>query len=82
VDTIVSETRVTLDTGFFRENVIILSLEIANNLGEAASISLCDSRRTLVNVPCFVINLVAKSGSINNGEGNPRALFIEFCKCN
>jgi hypothetical protein len=82
VDTIVPKTGVTLDTGFFGENVIILSLEIANNLGEAASISRCDSRKTAVNVPCFVIDLVAKAGSVDNGEGNSRALFVEFCGCN
>ena len=32
---VVAETRVTLDTGLLRKNVIVLALEMANNLLEA-----------------------------------------------
>lgn len=35
MNTVVPEPRVTLDTGLFRENVIILSLEVAHDLREA-----------------------------------------------
>jgi hypothetical protein len=35
VHTIVAETGVTLDAGLLGENVIVLSLEEANDLGEA-----------------------------------------------
>jgi hypothetical protein len=36
VDTIVSEAGVTLDTRLLSKNVIVLPLEVANDLGEAA----------------------------------------------
>lgn len=36
VDAVVPEPRVTLDAGFFSQNIIVLSLQVADNLGEAA----------------------------------------------
>ena len=36
VNSVVPEARVTLDTGLLRENVIVLALQVANNLLEAA----------------------------------------------
>ena len=62
VDTVVAESRVTLDTGFFGENVIVLSLEVANNFTE---------RR-------LVINLVAKAGGINDGQRNAGAFLVKL----
>lgn len=35
VDAVVAESWVTLDSRFFGKNVIVLSLEVSNNLGEA-----------------------------------------------
>lgn len=32
MDTVISETRVSLDTGFLGQNVVVLSLEVAYNL--------------------------------------------------
>lgn len=37
VDAVVAESRVTLDSRFFGKNVIVLSLEVSNNLGEAVT---------------------------------------------
>ena len=37
---VVAETRVTLDTGLLRKNVIVLALEMANNLLEAEATGL------------------------------------------
>lgn len=37
VDTVVPEARVTLDTGLLSKNIVILSLEVADNLGKAAA---------------------------------------------
>jgi hypothetical protein len=34
VNPIVPETRITLDTGFFRQDVIVLAFKITNNLLE------------------------------------------------
>jgi len=39
VDTIVAESWVTLDTGLLCENIVVLSLEIANNFTEAVFVS-------------------------------------------
>lgn len=39
VHTVVSEAGVTLNSGFFRKNVIVLALEVTNNLAEAARTS-------------------------------------------
>ena len=36
MDTVVAETRVTLDTRLLSENVIVLAFEIANNFLETA----------------------------------------------
>jgi hypothetical protein len=36
VDTVVAESGVTFDAGFFSQNVIVLSFEVADNLTEAA----------------------------------------------
>jgi hypothetical protein len=39
VDTVVPKTRITLNSGFLSENIVILSLEISNNLRKACPIS-------------------------------------------
>ena len=36
VDTVIAEARVTLDARLFGENVVVLSFEVAYNLGETA----------------------------------------------
>lgn len=35
MDTVVSEARVTLDAGFFGEDVVVLSLKVALDFGKA-----------------------------------------------
>ncbi len=39
VNSVVTESRVTLDTRLLRKNIIVLSLEIADNLAEASTVS-------------------------------------------
>jgi hypothetical protein len=53
MDTIVSEARVTFDTGFFSQNVIVLSFKIADDLLKAE----------------FIVNVVAKPRSVHNRQG-------------
>lgn len=36
VNTVVPEPGVTLDTRLFSQDIVVLALEVANNLGEAA----------------------------------------------
>jgi hypothetical protein len=62
MDAVVPETGVTLDTRLLGQNIIILSLEVADNLREAS----------------FVVNLVAESGGIDNGQGDTSALLIKL----
>ena len=52
VDTVVAESRVTLDSGLFGKNVIVLSFEEANNLAECR----------------LVVNLVTEARGIDNGQ--------------
>lgn len=44
VHTVVSEAGVTLDTGLLGQNVVVLSLEVANNFGEAKDINVSKSQ--------------------------------------
>ena len=52
VDTVVSEARVTLDTRLFRQDIIVLALEVSDNFGEAG----------------LVVYLIAEAGGVDNGE--------------
>jgi hypothetical protein len=66
VDTVVSEAGITLDTRLFRQDVIVLALEISDNLGEAR----------------LVVYLITETGSIDDGQRYAGALLIEleFCR--
>jgi len=44
VDSVVAKSGVALDAGLFCEDVVVLSLEVANNLREAAFVSKCSKR--------------------------------------
>jgi hypothetical protein len=77
--TIVAESRVTLDTGLFRQNTIVLALKVPNDLLEAArhcepgSIS---SQST--NIPGLVVDLVTESGCVDNCERDTGAFLVEL----
>ena len=70
VDTIVTETRITLDTGLFCQNIIVLSLKITNNFAETSrTVSYCSSAvHSLFLLPGLIVNLVAKSRCVNDGQ--------------
>jgi hypothetical protein len=59
---IIPETRVTLDTRFLSQDVIVLPLQVADNLRKAS----------------LVVYLVAESGSIDNGQGDTGALLVKL----
>jgi hypothetical protein len=63
MNTIVAESRITLDARLFGENVVVLAFKIADNFRKAG----------------LVINLVTESRSIDNGQRDARALLVEFC---
>jgi len=64
MDTVVSESWVALDARFFRQDVVVLALKIANNFSKGG----------------FVVNLVAEAGSIDNGQryASPLLIQLEF----
>jgi hypothetical protein len=68
VDTIVTEAGITLDTGLLCENVIVLSLQIANNFTKAFISSVIFEAmyppRSVL--PCLVINLVSEARCIDD----------------
>jgi hypothetical protein len=69
MNTIIAETRITLDTGLLCKNIIVLSFQITDNLTEANSpcqyfFSFREGR--LPFLPCLVVNLVSKAGSVYN----------------
>ena len=80
MDTVIAESGVTLDTRLLCENVIVLSLEIANNFTKALSLSAmfkaCVSMALVI--PCFVVNLVSEAGSVNDGERDAGSFFVQF----
>lgn len=88
VDTVVPESGVTLDTRLLGQNIIVLSLEIANNLGEArfwqaVLVTSRQTRKLIVPgiIPCFIIDLVAETGSVDDGQGDASTLLIQLKFC-
>lgn len=61
VDSIVSETGVSLDPGFLGENIIVLSFQVSCDLGKTS----------------LIINLITESGRINDSQGNTSPLLFK-----
>ena len=80
MDTMVAETRVTLDTRLHSKNIIVLSLEVTNDFAEASMMSATVplNLKNLCVLPCLVVNLVPKARCIYDCEGNTSSLFIQF----
>jgi hypothetical protein len=80
MNTIVAETWITLDSRLFRENVIVLVLKIANDLSKTilSLVSCSGSDSPLRIVPCLVIDQIAKTWCIHDGERNSGSLFVQF----
>lgn len=62
MDPIIPETRVPLDPGLLGKNVVVLSLQVPCNLGKTG----------------LVINLIAKSRSVDDGQSNPCPFLLEL----
>ena len=70
MNTIISEAGITLDTGFFSNNIIVFALEVSNDVGKAASLGehgLC-RQETSFGSPGFIVYLIAKAWCIDNGQ--------------
>jgi len=62
MNSVVSETGVSLNSGFFSEDIIILSLQVSSNFSETS----------------FIINLITKSRSIDHCQSNTSSLFFKI----
>lgn len=81
MDSVVSEAGVTLDTRLLGENVVVLSLEVTDDLGEAVtrvSMSYWGAFARERSSPGLVVDLVSESGGINNGQGDAGALLVQL----
>lgn len=83
MNAIVTEAWVTLDTRLFCENVIILSLEIANNFTKAF-IQLASYGTNILSVllPRLIVNLVSEAWCVDDGKRDAGSFFIKFQFCN
>lgn len=82
VDTVVSEARKTADSRLLGKNVVVLALEVSNDFLEAAAnggwnSSLREMDR--MDLRRLVVDIVAKSGSVNDSECNTDTVLFEFC---
>ena len=68
VYTVISESRVTLDARLLGDNAVVLALEVSDDFLEAASRSAVASHLQRGNIPGLVVDLVTKSGGVDNGQ--------------
>lgn len=69
MNTIVAESWVTLNARLLRKNIVVLSLEIANNLAEAKLPLVTRIRIASISdkfLPRLVVNLIAETRCIDN----------------
>ncbi len=78
VDAVVPEAWVTLDARLLGQNIVVLALEVADNLGEAETISMCRTSGAVRRGPRLVVNLVAESRRVDNGQRYAGALLVEL----
>ena len=62
MDPIVPDSRITLDTGFFGKNVIVLTFQVAHNLSER----------------CFIVDLVSEARRVDDRQRYTRAFLIQL----
>lgn len=80
VNTVVSKSRVTLDSRLFSQNVIVLALEVAQNFGKArVSVRILHGAgESWQSVPGFVVDGIAESRGVDNGQRNAGAFLIKL----
>lgn len=81
VDTVVAETRVTLDTRLLGENVIVLALEVTDDFAEAADL-LAQMRPpwldVVTSVPGLVVDLVTETGGVDDGQRDAGSFLVQL----
>lgn len=84
VHAVVPEARVTLDTRLLGQNVVVLPLEEANNLGKARSLVLAPkSGRGFASdiAPGLVVDLVTETWGVHDRQGDTGSLLIKLELC-
>jgi hypothetical protein len=78
--TVIPEARVTLDTRLLSQNVVVLTLEVANDFLEAKTkrysvryVGMVIYERKLI------VDVVPETRSVNNGKGNANTILLQFC---
>ena len=76
---VVSEAWITLNSGLFRQNVIVLTFKVADNLLKPGQISRREiGNRKRRHVRKLIIDVVAKPRGVDNGKSNTYAILLEF----
>jgi hypothetical protein len=81
VNTVIAESRVTLDTRLLGQNIIVLALQVARDFPKTIFFSLgygSSSTAQGGNAPSLVINLVTKAGSVDDGQGDACSLLVKL----
>ena len=85
VHTVVAEAGVTLDPALLGQDVVVLALEVAHDLAEAADASQSSWLATAAvrlehraSARELVVDLVTESRGVDDGERDPDALLLEL----
>lgn len=78
--TVIPEARVTFNTRLLSQNVIVLTLEVANNFLEAKTkrYSVRYVRMGIYERK-LIVDVVPKTRRVNNGKGNANAILLQLC---
>ena len=79
MDAVIPEARVTLDTGLFGENVVVLALKVASDLAEPSRLSDQSEGGGRSHARGFVVNVVPKARGVNDGQRNTHTVLLELC---
>ena len=80
VDSIVTETGVTLYTRLFSENIIILTFKVGHDFLETTN-EKNESRAKRVRrgiLPVLIVNVVSETGSVDYCKGDTNSILLEF----
>lgn len=87
MNSVVPETRISLDSGLLCKNVIVLTLEVTDDLLEARGakeLSQAAFQPRAKNgreyIRRLVVDIVSKSWSVDNRQSDTDAVFLQFCK--
>jgi hypothetical protein len=81
VNSVVAEARLTPNARFFRKNIVVLALKIANDFletKESIDGSELSGKVVRERVRRVIVYVVTESRSIDDGESDPNAVFLKL----